>query len=110
MASQLPFSWAEMVALLNGFTHFGMAGVRDPDHPCTVFDPTPDGLVGYGGGHCMGDGHYLCHECEELSVESDFWPEDECQSCHNHHSAVELCKKCNGLGYIKKPTRFERKT
>lgn len=37
----------------------GIAGQRDPDHPCDVF------LPGAPSGSCYGDGHYLCNECEE---------------------------------------------
>ncbi len=36
----------------------GVAGVRDPEHPCGEFSPgTPT------NGGCEGDGHYLCQRC-----------------------------------------------
>ena len=40
----------------------GIAGERDPDHPCEEFAPgSPD------PGRCLGDGHYLCNECRHYS-------------------------------------------
>ncbi len=35
----------------------GARGVRDPDAPCTAFEP------GEPAGDCQTDGHYLCDEC-----------------------------------------------
>lgn len=40
----------------------GTPGVRDPDAPCSDFDP---GRA--GAGRCDGDGHYLCAECRNRS-------------------------------------------
>jgi hypothetical protein len=45
---------------------FGTPGVRDPDAICEVFD----GAGFNGQGRCMGDGHYLCEECSQLSSEA----------------------------------------
>jgi len=43
----------------------GTPGVRDRDAPCELFQPgTPA-----GDGSCLGDGHYLCHECEHMTPE-----------------------------------------
>ena len=44
----------------------GSPGVRDPDHPCTEYDPGPP----VGGAECGGDGHHLCGGCRELSAEA----------------------------------------
>lgn len=38
---------------------FGAPGVRDPAHPCSMFQP------GTPAGDCASDGHYLCGECCE---------------------------------------------
>lgn len=39
----------------------GDPGVRDPHAPCADFIPgEPNGAL------CLGDGHYLCWECERL--------------------------------------------
>lgn len=43
----------------------GTPGVRDVDAPCELFRlGTPTGT-----GRCLGDGHYLCHECEGWTPE-----------------------------------------
>lgn len=42
----------------------GTPFVRDPDHPCYVFDP------GEPAGDCMTDGHYICAECRHLDPNS----------------------------------------
>ena len=47
----------------------GAPGVRDPEHPCADYNPTPG-----GPGTCNGDGHYLCKGCRhhvESSVPSE---------------------------------------
>jgi hypothetical protein len=48
----------------------GMPGVRDQDAQCELCEPgTPA-----GDGSCLGDGHYLCDECEHMTkdVEDEF--------------------------------------
>lgn len=45
----------------------GIPHVRDAGAPCEYFVPgTPA-----GNGACLGDGHYLCQECEEMTPEVD---------------------------------------
>lgn len=39
----------------------GVPGERDPENVCRLFTPGEP-----AGTECMGDGHYLCHECAEL--------------------------------------------
>lgn len=55
--------WGELVENVNGRTHLGQRGVRDPDAPCEDFTATS-----YDGtGRCRSDGHYLCVDCDHLS-------------------------------------------
>lgn len=50
----------------------GIAGERDPDHPCEEFAPgSPN------PGMCFGDGHYLCKECRH------YVPEDTTEETTN---------------------------
>ena len=59
-------AWGELVENVNGRTHLGQAGVRDPEGICEAFDGK-----GYDGtGSCRSDGHYLCVHCSELSPEA----------------------------------------
>jgi len=45
----------------------GDPGVRDPNARCELFCPgTPQGR-----GECLGDGHYLCQECEMWTPEEE---------------------------------------
>lgn len=45
----------------NGKKPVGIPGNRDPNNPCTAFEPRP---VKQGDwGDCQTDGHYLCREC-----------------------------------------------
>ncbi len=39
----------------------GVPGNRDPDSPCTAYEPTKPSLDAWGD--CQTDGHYLCKEC-----------------------------------------------
>lgn len=57
----------DLVRTLNEYPgRMGMPGVRDPEHPCKVFDGR-----GYdGSGRCLSDGHYMCVECSELSKDA----------------------------------------
>jgi hypothetical protein len=43
----------------------GAPGVRDPEHPCDQYDPTPSEIGAHGEceGECETDGHYLCRGC-----------------------------------------------
>lgn len=38
----------------------GRPGERDPENPCVEF------LPGSPAGQCLGDGHYLCNECDQF--------------------------------------------
>lgn len=58
--------WSELVASVNGRTTLGQVGVRDPEHPCDVFD----GRGFDGSGDCYSDGHYLCDECSQLAPDA----------------------------------------
>lgn len=64
MSSGLFRRWNELYAFVNGGT-FGSVGLRDPDYPCTEFEP------GKRIGSCSSDGHYLCEE-ECKFYEKDF--------------------------------------
>ncbi len=44
----------------------GAAGVRDPEFPCSEYDPAPGGPA-----HCEGDGHYLCGGCRHHMAASE---------------------------------------
>jgi hypothetical protein len=42
----------------------GLSGLRSLDSPCELFlpgEPMPEG-------ECLGDGHYLCKECDNLTI------------------------------------------
>jgi DNA-directed RNA polymerase subunit RPC12/RpoP len=56
--------WSRLVAFVNGRRIIG-PGVRsiDQDDNCTAFEP---GAPGHGD--CESDGHYMCLECELLSL------------------------------------------
>ena len=55
----------------------GAPGVRDPDAPCSGFDPGKPGTAPIAD--CDSDGHYLCSECKRLVV---------CSECGQHCQAV----------------------
>lgn len=48
----------------------GVPGIRDVDHPCSVFLPLKPGEERDRFGQCMTDGHYLCRECVYMSPEA----------------------------------------
>lgn len=52
--------WQALYDLLNDRPHIGAPGVRDPANPCDHFAPKQR--------DCLGDGHYLCDECERLKT------------------------------------------
>ena len=39
----------------------GVPGNRDPESPCSAFEPRPRKLGDFDD--CQSDGHYLCSEC-----------------------------------------------
>ena len=43
---------------------WGVAGIRDRDHPCELFSP------GEPAGDCEGDGHCLCRGCSRRTKEN----------------------------------------
>lgn len=45
----------------------GTPGVRDQNAVCEYFTPG----IPAGTGGCLGDGHYLCEECENMTPEDD---------------------------------------
>lgn len=55
----------------------GDRGVRDPEHPCSDFEPGAPSERG----QCMTDGHYMCHEC----VHIDPWQIERLQECGCGH-------------------------
>jgi hypothetical protein len=69
-----PPEWRELYESVNGRTMFGQRGVRDPEHPCEMFDPVDDidwlglSIEAPGTGSCDSDGHYLCNGCSHLSM------------------------------------------
>jgi hypothetical protein len=78
MASETLRAWAMLEAEVNGRAYLGAPGVRDPQHPCDLYQPTyattprPARAVG----DCRTDGHYLCTECPEMSAEALEWRAD----------------------------------
>ena len=56
--------------------------MRDTEAPCDAYDPVggPD-TDATGDGHCETDGHYLCRECRNISLEALRRRRDECQEC-----------------------------
>ena len=40
----------------------GVPGIRDQNSPCEMFKPGVPSEYGC----CLGDGHYLCYECEDM--------------------------------------------
>lgn len=59
--------WEALIRFVNGRQgHVGAPGIRDPEHPCELFD----GLGYNGRGDCHSDGHWLCTDCSLLSPEA----------------------------------------
>ena len=65
-----PVGLAELYHTINGREVFGAAGIRDPESPCSTFEPVkfPDWLGlemrAQGNGDCVSDHHYLCLCCK----------------------------------------------
>ncbi len=57
--------WAEP----NSVKPTGVPGNRDPDSPCTAYEPRPAHWNDWGT--CESDGHYLCDECAHFVRQSD---------------------------------------
>lgn len=57
---------------------FGVAGIRDPDAPCHMFD---DSGWGPKNGDCDTDGHYLCDECSHMSLRTYRERHEKCTLC-----------------------------
>lgn len=49
------------IAKASGAKPVGIPGNRDPDAPCTAFEPRARKHGDFGD--CDSDGHYLCAEC-----------------------------------------------
>ena len=47
----------------------GVPGNRDPDNPCTAYDPRPPKWNDWG--RCESDGNYLCAECAHYVREEE---------------------------------------
>lgn len=71
--------WSWLTAEVNGRVVFGMPAVRDPEHPCSDFDPGDPSPIA----SCEGDGHWMCSECARLIV---------CRECG------ERLRDCEGHG------------
>lgn len=54
------FAWRKWVGGLKGPMPMGVPHVRDPENPCTWFEPFPNAEP---DGRCETDGHYLCCIC-----------------------------------------------
>lgn len=93
----VPLPWANLIERLNGRAGFiGTAGVRDPEHPCEVFDGE-----GYdGGGDCLSDGHYLCVECSELSPDAPRFQEYGAAGRLDRIRALRLTQRRRGGGAV----------
>lgn len=101
--AELPPEWVALVRTLNDYPpRMYDVGVRDPDYPCSAFDPLPDGVKPMGGGDCMGDGHYLCRECSQFSAASERWPSEDCPECPKRNYA-DGCPRCDDWGVIDQP-------
>ena len=99
----LPPAWDDLHRALNELPpRFGAAGVRDPDYPCSAFDPLDDGVKPDGRGDCESDGHYLCRECSHLSAKSEHWPAEDCPECPKRNYA-DGCQRCGDTGRIEQP-------
>lgn len=48
-----------------GTPPLGVPFNRDPEHPCTFYEPRKHEIGDYS--KCMGDGHYLCQGCCHLA-------------------------------------------
>lgn len=79
----VPPVWRALVSELNGGrVSDGYAGIRDVDNPCEAFAPVGAPWVqSEGTGRCETDGHYLCSECTEISLEEVRRRRDLCQDC-----------------------------
>lgn len=105
----LPPAWEALYRAVNSSpARIGDPGVRDPEAPCEVFDPLPEGVYPSGRGDCMGDGHYLCHECSRLSADSERWPTMPCRRCKRLGRSYD-CPVCGGDGEVPHP-KFPRPT
>ena len=50
------------------FEETGAPNVRDPEYPCTSFEPIGTFYGKENCGDCEGDGHYMCRQCVQLGV------------------------------------------
>lgn len=48
---------------------WGVPGNRDPEHPCTAYEPRRPHWTDWKD--CMGDGHCLCRGCCHLDPKRD---------------------------------------
>ena len=75
--------WNILVDQINGREVFGAPGVRDPEYPCSGFDPGEPTL----SGECETDGHYMCDECTQRAT---------CEGCGMRpvHCVCSYCDVC----------------
>ena len=63
IASALVWSAIRSWAMRPG-VELGAAGLRDPDAPCSAYDPDP---MSTALRDCDSDGHYLCRQCKRFA-------------------------------------------
>lgn len=69
MLSNTLLRWNHLYWYVNDMPVVGRPGFRHPENPCTSFKPEADDSI--DDITCSGDGHYLCRECMNLSVEDN---------------------------------------
>jgi hypothetical protein len=79
----------------------GIPGNRDPDYPCSGYEPVPIELarqLSFNSGNpfwqdCQTDGHYLCAECCHRAPTKEYAEED----CPGHVASEldpKICGRC----------------
>lgn len=70
MESDVLRRWNQLYILVNNIQAVGAPGLRDPDSPCSYFKPEGDDVTD-SIRECLGDGHYMCGECQNLTKTTD---------------------------------------
>jgi hypothetical protein len=60
------FAYRRWIAAATPQKPTGIPGNRDPEHPCTAYEPRARRL---GDFPCNSEGHYLCVECAHFTPE-----------------------------------------
>jgi len=100
MKGDAMIAWNQLVASVNGTTTIGTIGVRDPDYPCEGFNPvgaafrqvTESDLCSWS--RCETDGHYMCTECTEISIDELRRRQCRCEECGSDLER-DVCLACD---------------